>query len=97
MTMPFRATGATVSIAATTTSGNVAILADTTSVRVVNLGTVVSHVAFGSGVGLAATTADLAVGPNESVELFKGRASYVAARTASGTATIYFTPGESSR
>jgi hypothetical protein len=96
MGQPFRANGATVALSATTTSSNAAILADATSVRVVNLGTVATHLAFGSAGALAATTADLVLGPNESVTLFKGAASRVAARTATGTATVYVTPGEGS-
>jgi hypothetical protein len=88
------ACGATVTLSGTTTSSNAAILGPAQNARVVNIGTVASHIAFGGAVGLAATTADLVVGPNESVVLFKGGATYVAARTASGTATIYVTPVE---
>jgi hypothetical protein len=96
MGQPFRANGATATLSATTTSSSAAILADATSVRVVNLGTVATHLAFG-GSAVAATTADLVLGPNESATLFKGAAAYVAARTATGTATVYVTPGEASR
>ena len=93
MGQPFRAAGATVTLSATTSSSRVELLADATAVRVVNLGTVATHLAFG-GSAVAATTADLVLGPNESATLFKGAAAYVAARTATGTASVYVTPGE---
>jgi hypothetical protein len=89
----FRRAGATIAISATTTTAASAITAEATNVRVTNMGSVATHVAFGNAT-LSATTADLVIGPNESTVLFKGNASYVAARTATGTATLYVTPGE---
>lgn len=94
MSKPRAKAGATVSLSATTTSSNAAVYGACNTVRVVNIGTVASHVAFGSAEALAATTADFVVGPNEAVEIHKGGATRVAARTASGTATVYVTPVE---
>ncbi len=93
MLKAYAAAGDTVAISATTTSGFSAIFPHANLVRVVNVGTVASHIAFGP-TGVVAATTDLALGPNEVVVLQKGGAAFVAARTASGTATVYVTPVE---
>jgi hypothetical protein len=94
MSKAYASAGDTVSIAATTASANVAIFGNSNVGYVVNIGTVPTHIAFGGTVAVAATTADMVLGPNESRPVQKGGATFMAARTASGTATIYFTPVE---
>ena len=92
---PFRRTGATITISASTVSAHAAIAEDGQHVRVHNLGSVPAFVCFGRGASLTATVADgVPVGPNESVTLFKGAATRVAAITASGSSTVYLCPGE---
>lgn len=99
---PFFPTGATVSIAATTTTGNVAITPATSknpelagTLRVVNAGTTVMFFKQGVGGSLAATAADVPIAPG-ATETFQLQADtdHVAALTASSTGTIYFTPGQ---
>ena len=94
MTKAYAQSGATVSLSATTTSGNAALFGNSNTVLCLNIGSVATHIAFGSAEALAATTADLPLGPNESRVLHKGGATRVACRTASGTATLYVTPVE---
>lgn len=92
---PFRKTGATVTISASTTSAHAAIAEAGQHVRVHNLGSVAAFVCFGRGATLTATVADgVPVGPNESVVLFKGACTRVAAITNSGTSSVYLCPGE---
>lgn len=97
--IPFRPiAGSTVTIAATTTSANVAIPASATgatAVRVVmSAGTADVRVRSGVGSGTTATSGDPLV-KNASTEVFGINASdtYVAAITPSGTATVEFTFG----
>lgn len=90
----FRRAGATVSIAATTSSGNVAIVGDPQVVQVSNAGTTVAFVSFGTAVGLVATAADIPVPGGATLYLHKAGATYMAAIMASGTATIYACPGD---
>lgn len=87
--------GATVNIAAGTTTASVAVNTGKTSkhIRVVNTGSVTVFVEFGeSGVTASlATSIPILAG---SAEIFGCPDEYVAAITASGTGTVYFTPGE---
>ena len=92
---PFRKTGATVTISASTTSAHAAISDQGEHVRVLNLGSVAAFICFGRGATLTATVADgVPVAPNEAVTLFKGACVRVAAITNSGTASVFLCPGE---
>jgi hypothetical protein len=90
--------GSTVTIAATTTTGNVAIptaALGATAVRVTtSAGTAPVRVRSGVGSGTAAVAGDPLV-QNASVVLFGINANdtYVAAKTDSGTCTVEFTFG----
>lgn len=97
--IPFRPIfGSTVTIAATTTSGNVAIPTAAlyaTAVRVTtSAGTADVRVRSGVGSGTAAVAGDPLV-KNASVEVFGINANdtYVAAKTDAGTCTVEFTFG----
>lgn len=90
----FRRAGATVSISATTTSANSAIVGDPQAVQVHNTGTTLAFIAFGTAAGLAATTADIPLPGGATLYLHKAGATYIAALMASGTATIYACPGD---
>lgn len=84
----------TVTIAATVASANVALDQFSNAVRVVNAGTAMAFIHFGSGVGTAATLTKMPVASGATETFTKGTSNYVAAITASGTATLYFTNGE---
>lgn len=90
----FRVTGPTVSISATTTSGNVAIVGHRGAVAVHNTGDVWAY--FASGIGNAveadATSYWLAPQSTQAISIPTNH-TYVAAETVSGTATIGITPG----
>lgn len=94
---PFTPTGATVALSATGTSSQSAISGfPSTSgsgvMRVVNAGTAIAFIKWGSSAPTA-TTADMPILPG-AIEVFSvGTTTNVAAITASGTATVYFTPG----
>ena len=85
--------GSTVNIAATTSTGNVT-LGIGAVVRVYNAGTVPVFIKFGIA-GVTAATTDMPIPPGI-VEVFTepSGATTVAAITASGTATVYFTSGQ---
>ena len=92
---PFRKTGATISVSASTVSAHAAISGVGQHVRVVNLGSVVAFVAFGRDTTLTVTSADgVPVGPNEAVTLFKGACTRVGVITNSGSSTVFLCPGE---
>lgn len=63
------------------------------AVRVVNAGSVTVFLEFGGSAVAATTTTGMPVVAG-ATEIFYGRRQYVAAITASGSAVIYFTPGE---
>lgn len=94
---------ATVNIAATTSSSRVQVLTSgviqstngTHVVRVYNTGSVPVFIEFGNSTVTASTTADAPIAPG-SVEPFHvyPYETHVAAITASGSATVYFSPGE---
>ena len=82
----------TVSLAATTSSGNVAVNVRG-QVRVYNSGTVPVFINLATGNSItASTTADVPIAPG-TVEVLTGVGDHIAGITASGSATIYFTPG----
>lgn len=83
----------TVNIVASSTTASAALDVFSSAVRVANTGTVPVFIRFG-GSAVVATTGNMPVLPG-TVEVFtKGAYDRVAAITASGTATIYFTAGE---
>jgi hypothetical protein len=89
---------ATDSIAATTTSGSDALVlpqpADVRQVRVYNAGAATVFIRFGETAPTALVT-DLPI-PAGAVEMFTigAKIAHVAAITAAGAATVYFTTGE---
>lgn len=86
--------GATISVAATTTSANTAIRADAKSVRIVNTGTVAIHFRIGEGTQTAGTS-DPVVGPSGSLTVMKSEGhGNIGIRTNTGTATVFVTPGD---
>lgn len=89
---PFqKSSGKTVSIAATTSSGSVAFDATGAgTVRVYNDGTTPAMVAFGA----VATADDCIVPPGLSTLYLPDGVTEVAAIMATGSATLYFTPGK---
>jgi len=83
---------ATVTISASTTTARGAITASCNALRIVNIGSVATFVKLGD-VTVEATNNDFVLAPNEAVVIAKGsNYSYLAALTASGTATVYVTP-----
>jgi hypothetical protein len=96
----FTPIGATVNIAATGTSGAVALSAVTNqsrSVRVRNKSAVEMFIEFGASTVAATLAASVPVGPG-ATEWFEigGAVTHVAAITEGGTGTIYFTEGRGS-
>lgn len=82
----------TANISATTSSARVAIPAGGQSVRVHNAASVAVFIQFGDS-SVTATTSHMPI-PAGGVETFnEGGATHVAAITASGSGTIYFTSG----
>lgn len=94
---PFSPSGDTVKVAATTTSGSVALGAAARTVRVYNAATTLAHISFGVGAATAAAGGDdsLPMAPG-SVEVFAVNTgvSHAAAILPSGTGDVYFTPGD---
>lgn len=99
----FRAVpAATVNLSATTSSSRVQVLTSaaiqgtngTHVVRIYNAGSVAVFIEFGNSTVTASTTADMPIAPGsvESFHVFPYE-THVAGITASGTATIYATPG----
>lgn len=89
---PFLLNGSTVTVSATSTSSNTTFTGGPT-VIVTNSGSVETYVAFGLTSSVVATTASIPVGPGQTLTLSSGNAQYIAAITATGTATIIATPG----
>lgn len=97
---PFSANSATVNIAATTSTGNVALGGSGyghggISVRIYNAGPATVFIEFGTSAVTAATATSIPVPAGAIETQVVGPAiTHVAAITASGTATVYFTPGQ---
>jgi Tfp pilus assembly ATPase PilU len=90
----FRKTGATASISATTSTGNVAIPGHLGSIAVHNTGTVWVYFATGIGSGTTAAVTDYWLAPSSTQCLtIPVNHTYAAAATVSSTATIGITPG----
>jgi hypothetical protein len=94
---PFRPQAAnTASLAVTTSSDRVAITGNPTQVRLrTNGADAVAFITFGDSTVTAATATGIPLGPG-AIEVFSVplNATHIAAITASGTATLYVTPGE---
>jgi hypothetical protein len=92
----FRTDGAaTVSLAATTTTGRVQIQAavsGTQNARLYNSGTVAVFVNCGDVTVVATTAAGLPIAPG-TVEVLGCNQTHIAGITSTGTATLYVTPG----
>lgn len=89
------ATGKTVNIAATTANARVQVTSDTGigSYRVRNAGTVDVFFREGDVTSVASVTTDMSI-PAGAIEVLTFGSTHVAAITASGSATIYITPGD---
>jgi len=92
----FRTDGAaTVTLAATATTGRVQIQSaagGTQNVRVYNAGTVAVFINCGDVTVVATTAAGLPIAPG-TVEVLGCNQTHIAGITASGTASLYVTPG----
>lgn len=84
---------ATVSIAATTATASATLDVYSNAVRVVNAGTGTAFLRFGKG-ATTATVTDMPILSGATETFTKGDSTTVAAITATGTATLYFTNGE---
>ncbi len=91
---PFRP-AATANLAATSTSARVQVSATATpqEYRVYNAGTVVVFVQEGDSAVTTTTTTGVPLAPG-AIEILTFGGTHVAGITASGTATVYFTPGD---
>jgi hypothetical protein len=92
----FRTDGAaTVTLAATTTSGRVQIRAAATgtqNIRVYNAGTVAAFIECGTTTVDATVAASMPIAPG-TVEVIGCNQTHLAGITGTGTATLYVTPG----
>lgn len=90
----FIASGNTVSLAVTGTTGRVAVPTDAynNSVRIYNAGTAPVFIACGDVTVTATTAAGVPVAPG-SVEVLGCGKGYIAGIVTTGTATLYLTPG----
>lgn len=87
----------TVSIAATTASASVSVAAanvQSPHVSIYNAGPNTAFVRWGVGAQTAVATTDMPIPSGATKTYTKGTADTFAAICATGTATIYFTPGE---
>jgi hypothetical protein len=94
----FSPIGATVNIAATTSTGSVALTSfdslHETQVRIANAGTVPVFIAFGTSTVTTTAAAGMPIMPGTAeVISVNPRHTHVAAITGSSTATVYFTTG----
>ncbi len=96
MSEVFTPIGATVNVAGTTSTGNVAIGTPMTGGRVVqvfNAGAVAAFVEVGASGITAAATTSMPIGPGGTDYFDIGNATHMAVITASSTAVVYATPG----
>lgn len=91
---PFIASGNTVSLAVTGTTGRVAVPSDTynTAIRLYNAGTVAVFVNCGDVTVVATAAAGMPIAPG-SVEVLGCGKGYIAGISAGTAATLYLTPG----
>jgi hypothetical protein len=96
--VPFHPAGDTVNLAVSTSTGNVQIISDTIpifhSVRIYNSGSVTVFVSFGDTNSITALTTTGMPIPAGNTEVFGISEGYIAAISASGSGTIYITPGD---
>ena len=99
MSRPFTPNGATVTLSVTNSTASSAIGSDTgTSTRTIRIAAPSSNaqiafVAFGDST-ITSTTARMPILPGTVETFYTGTMTHVAHITASGTATLYVTPGE---
>lgn len=91
---PFSPAGPTVTLSATNANSRVQVQTalNSRSMRIYNSGTVAVFIACGDNTVVAATTTGMPVAPG-TVEVVTCPTQYVAGITASGTASVYVTPG----
>jgi hypothetical protein len=93
-TQPFRPAG-TASLAASTSSANVALSGGGSAVLVYNASAATAFFLLGASSGLAASTANTPVPPGQRMIVDGGPfVSHAAAVLAAGTGTVYFTLGD---
>ena len=95
-TPAFSPMGSTVNLAATTTTGSVALSgfgAGGGNVRVYNSGAVVVFINFGGSAVTAVLTTSMPLAPGATEVFAVGEGMYLAGITASGSATVYATIG----
>lgn len=93
---PFRPTG-TVSLSATTTSGNVPLLGGGDSVVVTNATSAVAYVRFGTDSSVTASASDMPILPSTHAMLcINPLVSYGAGVLTSGSGSLLFTRGDGS-
>lgn len=94
---PFAPLGSSVKVAATTTSGSVALGTTPRTIRVHNAATGIAYIAFGAGGATAAAdgTASIPMAAG-ATEVFGSGSSitHAAAILATGTGDVWFTPGD---
>lgn len=93
---PFVAvTGGTVALSATGTTSRVAVSVDAynPAVRIYNAGTVAVFIVCGDVTVVSTTALGIPIAPGTVEILGCNKGGYVAGITASGTATLYLTPG----
>lgn len=92
---PFKPDGPTVNLAAGVATARVVVQGSNNSrnVRVYNSGTVAAFIECGNTAVVATITASMPIAPG-ATHVIGCPASNIAAITASGTATVYFTPGQ---
>jgi hypothetical protein len=85
----------TVNVAASTTAAHVAFPAniEVQAVEIYNKSDVEAYVEFGDINVVASVTTSPPIGPRACVVVGANRAKYASAVLASGTGTVYFTPG----
>lgn len=90
----FKPDGPTVNLAATAATARVVVQASANSrhVRVYNSGAVAVFIQCGDATVVATTAAGMPIAPG-TIEVIGCPSSNIAGITASGTATVYFTPG----
>lgn len=96
-TPAFSPMGSTVNLAATTSTGNVALSGFGVgggNVRLYNSGSVVVFVNFGGAAVTAVLTTSMPLAPGASEVFAVGEGQYMAGITASGSATVYATIGQ---
>jgi hypothetical protein len=96
MMQPFRpVANGTLTLSATTSSSRVQVsaVAVPQEYRIYNAGTVAVFIEDGNSAVTANTTADVPIAPG-AIEVLTLAGTHVAGITASGTATIYITPGD---